>query len=86
VLAELDGDHSPFADTVRDEFAAHLGAAEGESEQPEAEQPRHRDVHARALRAARQAVLAMRSNEEIGDDAFHRLEEELDWIEMSAGG
>jgi CPA1 family monovalent cation:H+ antiporter len=86
VQAELDGDHSPFAETVRDEFAAHLGAADEQSEQPEADQPRHRDVHARALRAARQAVFAMRSNEEIGDDAFHRLEEELDWIEMSAGG
>jgi hypothetical protein len=28
----------------------------------------------------------MRASEEIGDDAFHQMEEELDWIEMSAGG
>jgi hypothetical protein len=28
-------------------------------------------------------VLAMRSSEEIGDDAFHRIEEELDWLEMA---
>ena len=28
----------------------------------------------------------MRASEEIGDDAFHRMEEELDWIEMSGGG
>jgi hypothetical protein len=28
----------------------------------------------------------MRANEEIGDDAFHQTEEELDWIEMSGGG
>ena len=28
----------------------------------------------------------MRTSEEIGDDAFHKMEEELDWIEMSAGG
>ena len=27
----------------------------------------------------------MRANEEIGDDAFHQLEEELDWIEMASG-
>ena len=38
-----------------------------------------------ALQAARQAVLAMRNNEEIGDDAFHRMEEELDWLEMAGG-
>ena len=25
----------------------------------------------------------MRSNDEIGDDAFHRIEEELDWLEMA---
>ena len=35
--------------------------------------------------AARQAVLAMRANDEIGDDAFHQIEEELDWLEMAGG-
>jgi hypothetical protein len=29
-------------------------------------------------------MLAMRSRDEIGDDAFHRVEEELDRIELSA--
>jgi hypothetical protein len=27
----------------------------------------------------------MRANDEIGDDAFHRMEEELDWLEMANG-
>jgi hypothetical protein len=27
----------------------------------------------------------MRANEEIGDDAFHVIEEELDWLEMASG-
>jgi len=31
-------------------------------------------------------LLAMRSNDEIGDDAFHQMEEELDWLEMAGGG
>jgi hypothetical protein len=31
---------------------------------------------------ARQAVRAMRANDEIGDDAFHRIEEERDWLDM----
>jgi monovalent cation/hydrogen antiporter len=38
----------------------------------------------RAANRARQAVLAMRRSGEIGDVAFHRLEEEIDRMEMSA--
>ena len=45
----------------------------------------HHDLHRRALQAARQAVLTMRGNGEIGDDAFHQVEEELDWLEMTGG-
>ena len=33
--------------------------------------------------AARAAVLAMRARDEIGDDAFHVVEEELDRLEMA---
>jgi CPA1 family monovalent cation:H+ antiporter len=42
----------------------------------------HEDVHRLALQAARRTVLAMRDRDEIGDDAFHRLEEELDRVEV----
>jgi hypothetical protein len=28
----------------------------------------------------------MRASGEIGDDAFHQIEEELDWIEMAGRG
>jgi hypothetical protein len=27
----------------------------------------------------------MRASDEIGDDAFHQIEEELDWLEMAGG-
>ena len=37
-----------------------------------------------AVGAARRAILAMRKSGEIGDVAFHRLEEEMDRIELSA--
>ena len=40
----------------------------------------------RAIGAARQAMLKMRQSEEIGDDAFHQVEEELDCAELSAQG
>jgi hypothetical protein len=32
------------------------------------------------------AVLAMRARAAIGDNAFHRMEEELDWLEMAGAG
>ncbi|WP_411880571.1 cation:proton antiporter [Polaromonas sp. YR568] len=36
-----------------------------------------------ALHAARQALLDLRESRSIGDDAFHTLENELDWMEAS---
>lgn len=45
----------------------------------------HTTIFTRRLASAREAVLAMRANDEIGDDAFHLIEEELDWIEMAGG-
>ena len=59
---------------------------DSDPEQGEARRSAHRHLHRRALLAARQAVFAMRASDEIGDDAFHQLEEELDWIEMAGGG
>jgi monovalent cation/hydrogen antiporter len=38
----------------------------------------------RAIAAARRSILSQRQSEAIGDDAFHRLEEEFDWAELSA--
>ena len=43
-------------------------------------------VRERAEAAARRALLALRESEDIGDDAFHRLEEEFDFAELSARG
>ena len=82
-LESIADDHSPAAGRIRESFHARLGASP-----PGVRGERSTDVAplARALRAARQAVVAMRDNEEIGDDAFHRLEEELDWLEMAALG
>jgi len=38
----------------------------------------------RAVNSARSALLGLRRSGEIGDAAFHRLEEEMDRIELSA--
>jgi len=85
-LAELEDDRSTVAETVRQEFKAHLGPADANPDKGETRRSEHREAHRRALQAARQEVLAMRASEEIGDDAFHQMEEALDWIEMSGGG
>jgi len=84
VLAHFGEAQSPVAELLRKEFKAHLlGDADG----PAAEwRAAHGDLRRSALQAARRALLDMRASEMIGDDAFHRLEEELDWLEMADGG
>jgi CPA1 family monovalent cation:H+ antiporter len=79
-LATVDGLDSEVARTVRQEFAAHLRAARGEDGDREID---HEQLHRSALDAARRTILDMRANDEIGDDAFHRLEREFDWLEMA---
>ena len=85
-LASFEHDRSPVAEAVRQEFTAHLGAVDADAEPGEARRSAHSEIHRGALQAARQAVLAMRASDEIGDDAFHQMEEELDWLEMAGGG
>jgi CPA1 family monovalent cation:H+ antiporter len=80
-LATLENDRSPVADAIREEFTTHLVPGPREV----AGLSSHGQIHRTALQAARQTVLAMRANNEIGDDAFHAMEEELDWLEMAVG-
>jgi len=86
-LASLEHDASPAADAVRQEFTAHLEHEHEDDDGHGGEGPgaEHTRLHREALAAARQAVLAMRESDEIGDDAFHEVEEELDWLEMADG-
>lgn len=85
-LARFAHDRSPVAEAVRQEFIAHLGSLDADAAEGEARRSAHTTIHREVLQAARQAVFAMRASEEIGDDAFHLVEEELDWIEMAGGG
>jgi len=82
-LATLDDDPSPAAAAVRDEWIAHLSPLDRDGEEGEARASTHSQMHRRALQTARDTVLTMRARDEIGDDAFHQMEEELDWIEMA---
>jgi hypothetical protein len=80
-LASFERDQSSVAEAVRQEFTAHLGPADPDA--GDARRSGHSEIRRGALQAARQAVLAMRTSDEIGDDAFHEIEEELDWLEMA---
>jgi hypothetical protein len=84
-LATLDGDTSPAAEAVRQEFTAHLSHEEAGAEGAGVPGLTHDEIHRRAVDAARRVIIDMRARDEIGDDAFHRLEEELDWVEMGIG-
>jgi CPA1 family monovalent cation:H+ antiporter len=66
-------------------LATHLASPAGQSASRAGDTTRsaHTEIHGRAIEAARQALLAMRTTDEIGDDAFHLMEEELDWLEMA---
>jgi len=81
-LATFADDLSSVAQAVRQEFMAHL-ASEQQGAATDSLHVRHGGIHRSALKAARQAVLAMRDSQEIGDDAFHQIEEELDWLETA---
>jgi monovalent cation/hydrogen antiporter len=69
---------------MRKELKMHL--APGVSEGSISKKSAHDEKRRTALQAARQAILAMRAQDEIGDDAFHLMEEELDWLEMAFSG
>ena len=84
-LSTLEPHRSRAADAVRHELAAHLADQPSNADAGGASRSPHGDLHRGAVQAARQAVLAMRASDEIGDDAFHEIEEELDWMEMAVG-
>ncbi len=81
-LASVGGEGSPGAQVVRQEFAGLLAAEPEGTAAGFPARAAYDEMRRDALKAARHAVLAMRDQDEIGDDAFHLIEEELDRIEM----
>jgi hypothetical protein len=81
-LDSLDGDTSPAANTIREQYAAARKVAEDQHE-PQAA-TKYDELRLRAIVAQRAALLRLRNQGEIGDDAFHRIQEELNWAELDA--
>jgi CPA1 family monovalent cation:H+ antiporter len=84
-LQAIDGDTSPEAEWLRHGYAELLRQAGDDSNGGAPIALPAVALRHRAIAAARTAVSNLRRRGEIGDDAFHRLEEQLDWAELSAG-
>jgi len=80
-LEILEVDESDTARALRDEFIT-TEVAEADAPHATAREARNR-LRARILDAQRQALVKLRETAEIGDDAFHRLEEYLDRNEVN---
>jgi CPA1 family monovalent cation:H+ antiporter len=83
-LAALEKEQSPEARSLREELESQLEQVR--SDQPAGEPGQYDVLRARIVAAQRQALLGMRSSGEIGDDAFHQVEAELDVAELNALG
>jgi monovalent cation/hydrogen antiporter len=81
-IAALDGNTSALAEAIRVELQSVLLHTNGANSSEAHTSPT--GLRLSAVGAARRALLAMRASGEIGDDAFHRLEEEIDRLELSA--
>ncbi len=82
VLAALPGDLSPAMDLVRRDLKARLMFAD-ETLRGVEPASAYADAYGGALRAARAALFGLRDRGDIGDDAFHALENQLDWLELA---
>jgi CPA1 family monovalent cation:H+ antiporter len=80
-LEILELDDSDIARALRDEFVTTEVA---EIDAPHATAREGRNLlRARILDAQRRALVSLRDTAEIGDDAFHRIEEYLDRVEVN---
>jgi Na+/H+ antiporter len=84
-LASLDQERSPEGDYLRQKFTSLLARRQGPGGETGVVAARQRVLYREALRAARETIYVMRAADEIGDDAFHSVEQELDWLEMALG-
>jgi CPA1 family monovalent cation:H+ antiporter len=81
-LATVEGDDTPAAKRLRLDYEEALTHARRGRE------PGRQPVNVlrqRAVVAARSAIEELRTTDAIGDHAYHLLEEELDWLELSTG-
>ena len=80
-LAELEGDDSQAAEALRREYGAALHQTKKGAD---ARDSTENALRRRVVTVSRAAIADLRQRGEIGDDAYRALEEEFDWMELSA--
>jgi monovalent cation/hydrogen antiporter len=81
-LDSIAGEPSRAAVAVREAYLAAREVA-GSPDDPQGA-TEHDSLRLRAIVAQRRTLLRLREEGTIGDEAFHRLEEEVDWAELDA--
>jgi CPA1 family monovalent cation:H+ antiporter len=80
-LAALEGDDSEAAEALRREYGAALHQTKKGAD---ARDSTENALRRRVVAVSRDAIADLRQRGEIGDDAYRALEEEFDWLELSA--
>ncbi len=81
-LAAITHEHSTAARLLRREYRDALGLTEAaDGDRPDTEV---NALRRRSIEASRARIIELRDAREVGDDAFRRLEEEYDLIELAA--
>jgi CPA1 family monovalent cation:H+ antiporter len=78
----LEGKTSEAAEAVRRQYAAQRKVAENVEDAQAATE--YDELRLKAIRRQRDVLEQLRAEGTIGDEAYHRLEEELDWAELAA--
>jgi Na+/H+ antiporter len=81
-LDSLDGETSSAAAAVRDQYAAARAVAENPAS-PQAATD-YDELRLRAIQQQRRTLDRLRATGRIGDEDYHRLQEEIDWAELDA--
>ena len=81
-LESLDGETSNAALALREQYEAAQAVAENPDDPQAATE--HDELRLRAIKSQREALDRLREEGKIGDEAYHRLEEEIDWAELDA--
>lgn len=81
-LDSLDGETSSAAAAVRGQYAAARAVAEDPAN-PQAATD-YDELRLRAIESQRRTLDRLRAKGTIGDEAYHRLQEEIDWSELDA--
>jgi CPA1 family monovalent cation:H+ antiporter len=81
-LASVEGDASPAAELARRHYAALRDVAADPADPQGATD--HEELKLKAIARQRETLHRLRAEGAIGDEAFHRLEEEIDWAELDA--